>query len=105
MHRVAKIAVLCCLAFVGWGYQPAAAGCQVISATHSAPNRLAALQMSQALAVENANNLRSGTTGRTRDCLSGIFRALWQSRHQFCPAIGSACIFQSSAHGSHLPNL
>ena len=40
MHRVAKIAVLCCLAFVGWGYQPAAAGCQVISATHSAPNRL-----------------------------------------------------------------
>ena len=58
MHRVAKIAVLCYLAFVGWGYQPAAAGCQVISATHSAPNRLAALQMSQALAVENANNLR-----------------------------------------------
>ena len=58
MHRVAKIAVLSCLAFVGWGYQPAAAGCQVISATHSAPNRLAALQMSQALAVENANNLR-----------------------------------------------
>ena len=58
MHRAAKIAVLCCLAFVGWGYQPAAAGCQVISATHSAPNRLAALQMSQALAVENANNLR-----------------------------------------------
>ena len=30
----------------------------MISATHSAPNRLAALQMSQALAVENANNLR-----------------------------------------------
>ena len=58
MLRAAKIAMPCCLAFVLWGYQPAAAGCQVISATHSAPSRLAALQLSQALAVENANNLR-----------------------------------------------
>jgi hypothetical protein len=57
MLRIAKFALPCCF-LLFWGHQPAAAGCQVISATHSAPKRLAALQMSQALAVESANNLR-----------------------------------------------
>jgi hypothetical protein len=58
MLRAAKIVVLGGLAFAVLGYQPAAAGCQVISATHSADNKAEALAMSRALAVESANDLR-----------------------------------------------
>jgi hypothetical protein len=50
--------VLAILALAVWGYQPAAAGCDVISATHSADNKAEALAMSRALAAQSANNLR-----------------------------------------------
>jgi len=46
------------LAFAVVASQPAAAGCQVISATHSADNKGDALKLSQALAAESANDLR-----------------------------------------------
>jgi len=58
MLRAAKIAVLGVLAFTVWGYQPAVAGCDVISATHSADTKDEALKMSRALATESANDLR-----------------------------------------------
>jgi hypothetical protein len=58
MLRAAKITVLGVLAFTVWGYQPAAAGCDVISATHSADTKDEALKMSRALAAESANDLR-----------------------------------------------
>ena len=50
--------VLGVLAFVVWANQPAAAHCQVISATHSADSKTEALRSSQALATESANALR-----------------------------------------------
>jgi hypothetical protein len=58
MLRAATMAVLGVLAFAVWGFQPAEAGCQVISATHSADNKGDALAMSRALAAESANELR-----------------------------------------------
>jgi len=50
--------VFAILALAVWGHQPAAAGCDVISATHSADSKQEALAMSRALAAESANNLR-----------------------------------------------
>ena len=50
--------MLAILAFAVWGQQPAAAGCQVISATHSADNKTEALAMSRALAGQSAAELR-----------------------------------------------
>jgi len=41
-----------------WGLQPAAAGCDVVSATHSADTKSEALAMSRALANESAKDLR-----------------------------------------------
>jgi hypothetical protein len=58
MLRSAKTVVLAILALAVWGYQPASAGCDVISATHSADNKAEALAMSRVLAAESANNLR-----------------------------------------------
>ena len=58
MLRAAKIAVLGVLALMVWGYQPAAAGCDVISATHSAESKQEALSMSRRLAAESALELR-----------------------------------------------
>jgi len=58
MLRAAKIVVLGVLASAILGYAPAVAGCQLISATHSADSRSEALKMSQALAAESANDLR-----------------------------------------------
>jgi hypothetical protein len=58
MRRAAKIVVLGILAFAILGHQPAVAGCQLISATHSADTKGEALKMSQALAAESANDLR-----------------------------------------------
>jgi hypothetical protein len=58
MLRSAKIVTLGILAFAVWGQQPAAAGCQVISATHSADNKAEALAMSRALAAQSAAELR-----------------------------------------------
>jgi hypothetical protein len=58
MLRAAKVAVLGVLAMMVWGYQPAAAGCEVISATHSAESKNEALAMSRALAAESAVEVR-----------------------------------------------
>ena len=58
MLRAAKILTLGILALAVWGQQPAAAGCQVISATHSADNKADALTMSRQLAAESAADLR-----------------------------------------------
>jgi len=58
MLRSAKIIVLAILALAVWGQQPAVAGCQVISATHSADTKSEALSMSRRLAAESAAELR-----------------------------------------------
>jgi hypothetical protein len=61
MLRVAKtsILVLAALGFALAGHGQAMAGCQVISATHSADSKGDALKMSQALAAQSANELRA----------------------------------------------
>jgi hypothetical protein len=58
MLRAAKVVVLSMLALGIWGLQPAAAGCDVVSATHSADTKSEALAMSRALANESAKDLR-----------------------------------------------
>ena len=58
MIRAARLAVLTVLAFSVWSFQPAAAGCDVISATHSADTRAEALRMSQILAAQSAQETR-----------------------------------------------
>jgi hypothetical protein len=58
MIRAARVAVLTVLAFSVWGFQPAAAGCDVISATHSADTRAEALRMSQILAAQSAQEMK-----------------------------------------------
>ena len=58
MLRSAKTVVLAILGLAIWGYQPAAAGCQVISATHSADTKAEALTMSRQLAAQSAAELR-----------------------------------------------
>jgi len=58
MLRAAKVVVLSILALAIWGLQPAAAGCDVVSATHSADTKSEALAMSRALANESAKDLR-----------------------------------------------
>jgi hypothetical protein len=50
--------VLAILALAVWGQHPAAAGCQVISATHSADTKAEALTMSRQLAAQSAAELR-----------------------------------------------
>ena len=58
MVRAAKTAVFGVLALAVWGLQPVAAGCQVVSATHSADSKQEALSMSRRLAAESANDLK-----------------------------------------------
>jgi hypothetical protein len=58
MFRVAKIAVLAMVACMILGHGPAAAGCDVISATHSADTRAEALRMSQVLAAQSAQEVK-----------------------------------------------
>jgi hypothetical protein len=58
MLRAAKVVVLSILALAIWGLQPAPAGCDVVSATHSADTKSEALAMSRALANESAKDLR-----------------------------------------------
>jgi hypothetical protein len=58
MLRAATMTALGVLAFAALASQPAAAGCQVISATHSADNKADALAMSRALAAESAADLK-----------------------------------------------
>jgi hypothetical protein len=60
MLRASKmtVVVLAAAGFALLGHGPASAGCQVISATHSADTKSEALKSSQALAVESANELK-----------------------------------------------
>ncbi|MGB2931823.1 MAG: hypothetical protein WBF40_06820 [Methyloceanibacter sp.] len=58
MLRAAKIVVLGLLAFAVWSPEPAVAGCQVVTATHSASSKGEALQMSRALAAQSANDVK-----------------------------------------------
>lgn len=60
MLRASKLSlfVLAAAGFALLGQAPAEAGCQVISATHSAASKGEALKMSQALAVQSANDLK-----------------------------------------------
>ena len=58
MSRGAKIIALAVLAWAVCGYQPVSAGCDVISATHSADSRAEALRMSQVLAAQSAQDVK-----------------------------------------------
>lgn len=54
-----KVATLLCLAAVAFfGFQPAEAGCELITATHSARSKAKAVETSQALALQSAYNLQ-----------------------------------------------
>jgi hypothetical protein len=44
--------------FAVLGLQPAQAGCELVTATHSAPTRVKAVQASQALALQSAYNVQ-----------------------------------------------
>src|SRR4029079_9977305 len=46
------------LAVCAWGFEPAAAGCDVISATHSADTKAEALRMSPQLAAQRAQETK-----------------------------------------------
>jgi hypothetical protein len=55
----AKVWGLICVAgFFLFGLQPAEAGCELVTATHSAPTRVKAVQTSQALALQSAYNVQ-----------------------------------------------
>jgi len=56
---LAKVWGLICVAgcFL-FGLQPAEAGCELVTATHSAPTRVKAVQTSQALALQSAYNVQ-----------------------------------------------
>jgi hypothetical protein len=60
MLRISKVSVvvLAAAGFALFGQKPAEAGCQVISATHSADSKGEALKMSQVLAAQSANELK-----------------------------------------------
>jgi hypothetical protein len=58
MLRAARFVVFAVLGSLIWSYQPAAAGCDVISATHSADTRAEALRMSQILAAQSAQQVK-----------------------------------------------
>jgi hypothetical protein len=56
---LAKVWGLICVAgFFLFGLQPAEAGCELVTATHSAPTRVKAAQTSQALALQSAYNVQ-----------------------------------------------
>ena len=55
----AKVCGLICVAgFFLVGLKPAEAGCELVTATHSAPTRVKAVQTSQALALQSAYNVQ-----------------------------------------------
>jgi len=56
---LAKVCGLICVAgFFLVGLKPAVAGCELVTATHSAPTRVKAVQTSQALALQSAYNVQ-----------------------------------------------
>jgi hypothetical protein len=50
--------LICVAGFFLFGLQPAEAGCELVTATHSAPTRVKAVQTSQALALQSAYNVQ-----------------------------------------------
>ena len=50
--------LICAAGFFLFGLQPAEAGCELVTATHSAPTRVKAVQTSQALALQSAYNVQ-----------------------------------------------
>jgi hypothetical protein len=58
MRLATTFALLAGSAGLALGYQPAMAGCDVISATHSADTQAEALRMSQILAAQSAQETR-----------------------------------------------
>jgi hypothetical protein len=58
MLRAAKVVVIGVIATAVWAGQPAVAGCQVVSATHSADTKAEALSMSRQLAAQSASEIR-----------------------------------------------
>jgi hypothetical protein len=52
------VGVLSIAVFALVGPQPAYAGCELVTATHSAPTRVKAVQTSQALALQSAYNVQ-----------------------------------------------
>ena len=83
------------------GQQPAAAGCQVISATHSADTKSEALSMSRQLAAESASDLkrlqglalcqRERLQGETRPVLEVSAARGAQGRYLWVFRRGKAC--------------
>ncbi len=56
---LAKVCGLICVAGLFLvGLKPAEAGCELVTATHSAPTRVKAVQTSQALALQSAYNVQ-----------------------------------------------
>ena len=56
---LAKVCGLICVAgFFLVGLKPAVAGCELVTATHSAPTRVKAVQTSQALALQSAYDVQ-----------------------------------------------
>ncbi len=53
------VVVLAGTVFALWGLRPAEAGCQLITATHSAASKAEAAQSSRALAVQSAYDLKA----------------------------------------------
>ena len=58
MIRVARLVAIVFAALAFFGHAPAFAGCEVISATHSAQSKGEALKMSQILAARSAEETR-----------------------------------------------
>jgi hypothetical protein len=50
--------LICVAGFFLFGLQPAEAGCELVTATHSAPTRVKAVQTSQALALQSAYDVQ-----------------------------------------------
>ena len=50
--------LICAAGFFLFGLQPAEAGCELVTATHSAPTRVKAVQTSQALALQSAYDVQ-----------------------------------------------
>ncbi len=53
------VVVLASSVFALWGLNPAEAGCQLVTATHSANSKAEAAQSSRALAVQSAYDLKA----------------------------------------------
>jgi hypothetical protein len=58
LFKILGSAVLGAVMFAAWAPRPAEAACQLIKATHSAISQAEAAEMSRALALQSANDLK-----------------------------------------------